>query len=203
MTGSIPQEHFKPYVPNPNTKLGRAYLCAVKDCDGPLLATEANFLRDNPLLWLRAISLYSTNLDFLIKLAKTRLKLLAPEPGPNFAAQIGGYMQEMRTNKKWSIVQEHKLQKIRARRAELIIELGYEDIKQALVVGDVVGALSDILTALQTEDHMEAGRLAEHWIFRLTGERVDTSDPVPAEAEDLDVLASLMAKIGMIPGEGD
>jgi len=203
VTRLIPQEHFKPYVPNPNTKLGRAYLYAVKDCEGPLLATEASFLRDNPLLWLRAISLYSNNLDFLIKLTKTRLKAQAPVPGPTQAVEAPAYTQAVRDHGKWSVVQEHKLQKIRARRAELIIELGYEDIKQAMVTGDMVGALNDILTALQQEDHVEAGRLAEHWIFRLTGNRVDTSDPEPAEAEDLDVLASLMAKIGMIPGEGE
>ena len=188
MGSEIPQKHFKPYVPNANTKLGRAYLLAVKDCEAVLLATEANFLRENPLLWLRAISLYANNLDFLIRQAKTRLAALKPVTGadPSFV-----YSQALRDHKAWSVAQEHKLQKIRTRRAELVVELGYADIRQALVVGDVIDGLVDILSAIKQEDWVEARAETEHWISRLSGLAWEPDD----EPEELSPLQDLLMKV--------
>jgi hypothetical protein len=194
----IPQEHFKPYVPNGATKLGRAYLCAVKDCDGPLLATEASFLRDNPLLWLRALTLYASNLDFLIRQAKTRLKNTAPGHGEHPTKER---TQELREHRRWSMVQEHKLHKIRARRAELAAEFGYEDIRQATATGDLVEALAEILSDLQQENWREAEAKARHWIRKLTGLGNDEDEPsgepeaVVPEMTEAEVLATLMAHI--------
>lgn len=192
MGSEIPHDHFKPYAPNPNTKLGRAYLYAVKESEGPLSVTEANFLRDNPLLWLRAISLYSANMDFLIRQTNSRLKGLAPQPGE---VQSAAYLKEVRDKKRWSMVQEHKLQKIRARRAELIVELGYSKLTDATIVGDLVGVLSDLLAALRQEDYLEAGRLAEHWIYRLTGQDVSDSEGVEPEVAEVNPLQDLLSKV--------
>lgn len=178
----IPPEHFKPYVPNPNTKLGQAYLCAVKDCDGVLLATEANYLRDNPILWLRGMSLYANNLDFLIRQSNTRLKVMAPNPGETKTRQ---YLDAYRQAKNWSLVQEHRLHKIRARRAELVVELGYRDIRDVLLAGDLVGVFTDILAAIKQQDWVEPQRLAEYWIGRLTGlDAVEDDDPGEPEVSD-------------------
>lgn len=182
----VPEEHFKPYVPNPNTKLGQAYLCAVKDCEGTLLATEANYLRDNPILWLRAISLYSANLDFLIRQSNTRLKAMAPRVGE---PQTIEYLDTLRRARNWSLVQEHRLHKIRARRAELVVELGYRDIREVLLTGDLVGVLTDILAAIKQEDWKESQRLAEYWIGRLTGlDAVEDDDPGEPEVPDATAL---------------
>lgn len=182
----VPEEHFKPYVPNPNTKLGQAYLCAVKDCEGTLLATEANYLRDNPILWLRAISLYSANLDFLIRQSNTRLKAMAPRVGE---PQTIEYLDTLRRARNWSLVQEHRLHKIRARRAELVVELGYRDIREALLTGDLVGVLTDILAAIKQQDWVESQRLAEYWIGRLTGlDAVEDDDPGEPEVPDATAL---------------
>ena len=193
----IPQEHFKPYVPNPATKLGRTYLYAVKDCDGPLLTTEAAYLRDNPVLWLRAISLYQTNMDFLIRQAKTRLKALAPKSGE---VQTSKYIRFVRDHKSWSLVQEHKLNKVKSRRAELVVELGFQHIRDVLVVGDMVAVLTDVLAAIKQEDWIEAQRLTEYWIGRLTGLEAgddEQAEQVPGEQEvnGFDALSSLLAMI--------
>lgn len=188
MSNIIPPEHFKAYVPNVNTKLGRAYLCAVKDCEGNLLATEANYLRENPLLWLRAVSLYANNLDFLIRQAKTRLAALKPVMGD---APSAVYNQAIRDHKAWSVAQEHKLQKIRTRRAELIMELGYTDIREAMVVGDAVDCLADVLAALKQEDWIEAGNVVRHLITRLTHLSCEPDD----EPDELSTLQDLLSKV--------
>lgn len=194
----IPQERFKPYVPNEATKLGMAYLCAVKDCDGPLLVTEASFLRDNPLLWLRALTLYASNLDFLIRQAKTRLKNTAPGHGEHPTKER---RQEIKENRQWSMVQEHKLHKIRARRAELVVELGYEDIREAVITGDLVEVLVDIASCVQQGEYSQAESLARHWVTRLTGLDDEEDEPsgepeaVVPEMTEAEVLATLMAHI--------
>jgi hypothetical protein len=190
-------EHFKPYTPNANTKLGRAYLCAAKDCEGSLLATEANFLRENPLLWLRAISLYSANMDFAIRQAKTRLKAMAPLPGEVFDAD---YVRLVRDSKNRSVRNEHLLQKVKARRAELVVELGYQDIREVLLTGDIVGILADLLAALRQEDWVESKRLAEYWMCRLTGMDMDGSEDVMEKVKEDDGLSLLMARVR---GESD
>jgi hypothetical protein len=191
----VPPEHFKPYVPNPNTKLGRAYVYAVKDCDGTLLAAEANYLRDNPLLWLRSISLYAANLDFLIRQSNTRLKARAPKSGEPHTPE---YIKECRQAKNWSLVQEHRLHKIKARRAELVVELGYRDIRDVLILGDLVGMLTDILAAFKQDDAIEARRLSEYWLTRLTGLN-DQRDDDEGEP-DLPSATSMLLRL--IRGEG-
>lgn len=190
----VPPEHFKPYVPNPNTKLGRAYLCAVKDCEGTLLATEASYLRDNPILWLRAISLYANNLDFLIRQSNIRLKALAPRGGE---VQTSEYLDMVRRARNWSLVQQHTLHKIRARRAELVVELGYQDIREVLLTGDLVGVLTDIIAAIKQEDWVESQRLAEYWIGRLTGlDAVQDDDPGEPEPSDATALLRRLLRGG-------
>lgn len=194
----ISQDQFKPYEPNAATKLGRAYLCAVKDCDGVLLATEANFLRDNPLLWLRALTLYSANLDFLIRQAKTRLKATRPGHGESPTEQRE---REVRQHAQWSVVQQHRLNKIRARRAELVVELGYQDIREAVITGDLIEVLVDVLSSIQQGEYSEAEGLTRHWITRLTGLTNDEDEPsgqpeaAGPEMTEAEVLATLMSHI--------
>lgn len=199
----IPLEHFRPFVPNSATKLGQAYLYAIKDLDGVLLATEANFLRGNPLLWLRGLTLYASNTDFLIRQAKTRVKAMAPIPGEELTSE---YLGHVRQHKAWSIIQEHRLQKVRSRRAELVIELGYSDIRQALVVGDVVEGLTEILTAVQQEDWREVEGLARHWIKRLTGlgntEEEPSGQPEVPVAREMTEAEALAVLMSHIRGEG-
>lgn len=184
-------EQFKVYVPNVNTKLGHAYTCVVRDSEGTLPITGLNFLRENPALWLRALSLYSDNLDFVICQTKARLKAMAPMPGE---AQTPEYLKELKEKRAWSIVQEHKRQKIKVRRNELVFELGYSKISEVVVTGDLVAAFNGIIASITCNNLPEAMRLAENWIYKLTGKPVGADDPFGDEP-DVNPLQDLLSKV--------
>lgn len=193
-------EQFKPFVPNPRTKLGKAYLLTVKDCDGvPLLAAEAAYLRENPLLWLRGLSLYASNLDYLIRQSKTRLRAMTPDPSESQS----DFLKQTKEHKRWSLVQEHRLHKIRARRAELVVEFGYTDIRDVVIVGDVVAAFDEILAAVEQQEWHAVRRVANLYLEKITGSRANADEVVApvADAEPLGDAETLEVLLSRIRGE--
>lgn len=195
-------EQFKPFAPNPRTKLGRAYLLTVKDCDGlALLATEAAFLRENPLLWLRGLSLYAANLDYLIRQSKSRIKSMAPMPGE---VQEREFIEAVREQKRFSLVQEHRLHKIRARRSELVVEFGYTDIRQVVILGDIVDAFDEIIAAADQHEWHRVTEVAQVFLSKLTGMAVpvkEAAEPV-VEVDQDDAVDALQVLLSKIRGEG-
>jgi hypothetical protein len=122
---------------------------------------------------------------------------MAPLPGEVFDAD---YVRLVRDSKNRSVRNEHLLQKVKARRAELVVELGYQDIREVLLTGDIVGILADLLAALRQEDWVESKRLAEYWMCRLTGMDMDGSEDVMEKVKEDDGLSLLMARVR---GESD
>lgn len=143
------------YRPPKGTPFGDAYNKAELDLRDEATDEELDWLEDNPLMWLRALSRLETHYQARTGMDKMSLKRLAPLPGEVPSREYLAGVKELKRKQQYRM---HLLEVIATRREEVKSMVDDESIITLMTVGDLLEMMLQLREYAQHDDfeHIES-----------------------------------------------
>lgn len=143
-------KYESPYRPPAGTPFGDAYLKAELDIRDEATDAELDWLEDNPLMWLRALSRLETHYQARTGMDRMNLKRHIPLPGQAPSVEYLNGLKELKRKQQYRL---HLLEIIQTRREEVKSMIDDESIITLMTVGDLAEIMVQIREAAKVDDY--------------------------------------------------
>jgi hypothetical protein len=152
------------YRPPPGTPFGDAYVRMERDLYDQATDEELDWLEDNPLMWLRALSRMEAVIQAQMGIAKIALNKLAPRIGSTASQK---YLNAKRAHDEKHKSRIHLLTLVGQRREEAKSLLSDEALVTMTTVGDLLDLLQQIVDCAKEDDFEQIEEICNGMINRI------------------------------------
>lgn len=143
-------KHESPYRPPAGTPFGDAYIKAELDLKDEATDAELDWLEDNLLMWLRALSRLETHYQARTGMDRMSLKRLMPMPGEVISRDYLNAVKEFKRKQQYRL---HLLEIIQTRREEVKSMIDDDSIITLMTIGDLAEIMTQIREAAKVDDY--------------------------------------------------